>query len=358
MNSKYHLLTSSHFRIYNAWKARLRFSLTKISNMNKLNQKASKAFSLIELSIVILIIGIIVAGITQSSRLVRQSKLKSSQNLTSSSPVASMKGVALWLETAQDESFPSSTDDESNLIQWNDSNPQTSSKLFAIPAAGITTSGSTAIKYDTDGINGLPSVKFDGTNTTAGILSISTSSTTATPSPVTTTADPSNANAFTAFMVYKLDSSAVSGATDYAVLYNGVLDTNGWGYYRDNGASNKRTFRIAPNKSVASTAVLGNQEIATVTYSGSTTKIANLYINGGSNFVTIADNTVVGNNAQSTAVTLLTPATNMFIGGATSATKAWKGLISEVIIFEGVLKNQDLKDVAGYLSKKYGISLQ
>jgi prepilin-type N-terminal cleavage/methylation domain-containing protein len=326
--------------------------------MKKLNSKASKAFSLIELSIVILIIGIIVAGITQSSRLVRQSKLKSSQNLTSNSPVGSIKSVALWLETTQDESFPSAIDDEGNLLQWNDSNPQTSSKLFAIPAAGITTSGSTAIKYDTDGINGLPSVKFDGTSTTAGILSISTSSTTATPSPVTTIADPSNPNAFTAFMVYKLDNSALAGVVDYTVLYNGVFGTDGWGYYRDNAATNKRTFRISPTKLVASTALLASQEIATVTYSGSTTKIANLYINGGSNFTTIADNAVVGNNAQSTAVTLVTPATNMFIGGATSGTKAWKGLISEVIIFEGVLKNQDLKDVANYLSKKYGISLQ
>lgn len=36
-----------------------------------------KAFSLIELSIVILIIGILVTGVTQSSRLVRQMKIAS-----------------------------------------------------------------------------------------------------------------------------------------------------------------------------------------------------------------------------------------------------------------------------------------
>jgi prepilin-type N-terminal cleavage/methylation domain-containing protein len=322
--------------------------------MNKLNSKASKAFSLIELSIVILIIGIIVAGITQSSRLVRQSKLKSAQNLTSSSPVASIRSVALWLETAQEASLPSALDDGANLLQWNDSNPQTLSKLFAVPAAGVTTSGAASITYENDGINGLPSIKFNGTNTTAGILSISTSSATLTPSPVTTNADSANPNAFTAFMVYKLDDSALSVAADYAVLYNGVLATDGWGYYRDNSATNKRTFRISPSQLVASTALLASQEIATITYSGSTTKIANLYINGGSNFAT----TFVGNNAQLTAVTLVAPTSNMFIGGTTSTTKAWKGLISEIIIFDTVLKNQDLKDVASYLSKKYSISLQ
>jgi hypothetical protein len=48
----------------------------------------------------------------------------------------------------------------------------------------------------------------------------------------------------------------------------------------------------------------------------------------------------------------------MTIGGLTTSTNPWKGLISEIIIFDSVLKNQDLKDVASYLSKKYGISLQ
>jgi prepilin-type N-terminal cleavage/methylation domain-containing protein len=333
--------------------------------MNKRKSKTSTAFSLIELSIVILIVGIIVAGITQGSRLIRNSKLKSAQNLTTSSPVAGIRGISLWLESTQDTSFPESLDDEASLLQWNDSNPQASpSKLFAVPASGVTTSGSTAIKYDSDGINGLPSIRFNGTNTTAGILSLSTSSTTLTPSPVATTADPNNANAFTAFMVYKLDDTA-SGA-DYTVLYNGVAASNGWGYFRDSAVTNKRTIQIGTTKALATTSLLTNPEIATITYSGYNasssnpgTKTTYLYINGG--FVTIADNTVSGNNGQATgalATTVVTPTTNLFIGGTTSTTKAWKGLISEIIIFDTVLKNQDLKDVASYLGKKYSIPLQ
>ncbi len=332
--------------------------------MNKRKSKTSTAFSLIELSIVILIVGIIVAGITQGSRLVRNSKLKSAQNLTASSPVAGIRSVSLWLESTQDTSFPESLDDEASLLQWNDSNPQAPSKLFAVPAAGVTTSGSTAIKYDSDGINGLPSIKFNGTNTTAGILSLSTSSTTLTPSPIATTADPNNANAFTAFMVYKLDESA-SGA-DYTVLYNGTAASDGWGYFRDSAVANKRTIQIGTTKALATTSILTNPEIATITYSGYNasssnpgTKTTYLYINGG--FVTIADNTISGNNGQRTgasATTVVAPTANLFIGGTTSATKAWKGLISEIIIFDVVLKNQDLKDVASYLGKKYSIPLQ
>jgi prepilin-type N-terminal cleavage/methylation domain-containing protein len=331
-------------------------------NMNKQKSKASTAFSLIELSIVILIVGIIVAGVTQSSRLVRQSKLKSAQSLTQSSPVNGIRSISVWFETTQDASFPSSLDDEGAITQWNDTNPQTQSRLYAVPAANATTPSSTSsssIVYDVEGINGLPSIKFDGTVSTAGILAVSTVPATASPyitkSPVTTLSDPNAPNAFTAFMVYKLDSPAAS--TDYTVLYNGTSGTNGWGYYRDSGASNVRTAVVGattPYK-VAGTTLPTTQEIATITYSGynssnaTGTKTTNLYINGGTNFTT------TNATGSTTAITL--PATEMYIGGITSATKTWKGYISEVIIFDVVLKTQDLKDVATYLSKKYNIPL-
>jgi len=40
------------------------------------------AFSLIELSIVVLIVGILIAGVTQGSRLIRESKVKTARTLT------------------------------------------------------------------------------------------------------------------------------------------------------------------------------------------------------------------------------------------------------------------------------------
>lgn len=55
--------------------------------------KFQKAFSLIELSIVILIIGILVAGVTQSSRLVKQIRLASIKSMTLSSPVSSIMTI-------------------------------------------------------------------------------------------------------------------------------------------------------------------------------------------------------------------------------------------------------------------------
>jgi len=49
-----------------------------------------KAFSIIEISEAILVIGILVAGFTKASRLVGESSLRMARNLTTSSRVASL----------------------------------------------------------------------------------------------------------------------------------------------------------------------------------------------------------------------------------------------------------------------------
>jgi type II secretory pathway pseudopilin PulG len=77
--------------------------------MTNSKNKKLLAFSLIELSIVVLIIGILIAGITQGSRLIQQSKIKTAQNQTTNSPVNSIPDLNLWLETTLDGSVISAT---------------------------------------------------------------------------------------------------------------------------------------------------------------------------------------------------------------------------------------------------------
>ncbi len=61
--------------------------------MKKITQKA---FSLIELSIVILVVGILITGVIQGSNMVKKSQLQSARNLTTSSPVSGIKDLMLW----------------------------------------------------------------------------------------------------------------------------------------------------------------------------------------------------------------------------------------------------------------------
>lgn len=128
------------------------------SKILKRHQKLAKAFSLIELSIVILIIGILVAGVTQSSRLVKRIRLLTAQNITNSSPVPTIKDLALWYEATLEKSFNDAEEqDLGELTMWYDNNPQATYKLNAFPPLT-----NNRPKFIENGINGLPSVRLAG----------------------------------------------------------------------------------------------------------------------------------------------------------------------------------------------------
>jgi len=70
-----------------------------------MNSKIKTAFSLIELSIVILIIGILVAGVTQSSRLVRAIKLQTARSITNSSSITAQNTIAKSLIVSYNSAY-------------------------------------------------------------------------------------------------------------------------------------------------------------------------------------------------------------------------------------------------------------
>jgi prepilin-type N-terminal cleavage/methylation domain-containing protein len=118
-----------------------------------------KAFSLIELSIVILIIGILVAGVTSSSRLIARMKVITAQNLTRNSPISSIKDLSFWYETSLDKSFNDTEEtDNSFVTSWYDNN-QTSLTKFNMTSPASTNNQP---KYIESAVNGLPAIRFDG----------------------------------------------------------------------------------------------------------------------------------------------------------------------------------------------------
>lgn len=118
-----------------------------------------KAFSLIELSVVILIIGILVAGVTSSSRLVKRMKILTAQNLTTSAPVSTIKDLIFWYETSLEKSFnDNEKQDNSFLTAWYDISPQNVDKVNIFAPASVNNQP----KFSDNIINGLPGVRFDG----------------------------------------------------------------------------------------------------------------------------------------------------------------------------------------------------
>jgi prepilin-type N-terminal cleavage/methylation domain-containing protein len=133
-----------------------------------LNNK--KAFSLIELSIVILIIGILVAGVTQGSRLISAMKLETARALTQSSPVNSIKGLFSWVETTGIDTIDVSNPDDNQVVTtWNDINPQV---INSESNSFIQNSATFQPIYRTGIFNDLPAIRFDGGNDFMEISSV------------------------------------------------------------------------------------------------------------------------------------------------------------------------------------------
>lgn len=295
-----------------------------------------RAFSLIELSVVILIIGILIAGVTQSSRLISAMKLASAKSLTQSAPVNSIRNLVFWFEPTLEESFPATlvTDDDAQITQWNDINPQSSQKYYAVKST------SSEVVYKNQGINGIPSISFSGASSANGFFKLS---------PTTSVLDAINLNfvdnKFTIFIVSKLATSGDS--INRFLFYNGDPSFDGYGYFRS--STNTRAILFGGLYVGESTAasITTDPEVLSLTYAGND-GIMSLYINGATEAI-----------ADFTGRTMVMPLTTYFAIGGNSGNIAenFNGLISEVIIFERLLKTEERQAVERYLGKKYAIQV-
>ncbi len=286
-----------------------------------------KAFSLIELSIVILVIGILVAGITQSSRMINAFRLTNARSLTQNSPVHSIPGILFWLETSLENSFiTAQSDDGQYVTEWHDINQQTITKFNFTRV-----SSNDSIVFKGDAINNIPSLYFKGISTTGAHLETSAISL------------PSNNN-FTLFLVFK--SEDANSSTSRIAFYYGNTAANGFGYLKGaavNPGERMVLFGGSAYNRTSNSDSTTNPEIISLTYKGTTSA---LYVNGSSR--TLYD---VGS--------MKTPSSTYFpsIGAAYDNNEPWQGYISEVILFDHALKNSERQDIEKYLGKKYSINV-
>lgn len=127
--------------------------------MPKVNRSA---FTLIELSIVLIIIGLLASGVIAGKLLIDKAKLASARAATKSSVVPQIENLVLWLDAASEESL---RDNNDNIIEndgvdvktWSNINPQRGSKNDATQ-----TDPDDQPTYRTSAFNGLPTLEFDG----------------------------------------------------------------------------------------------------------------------------------------------------------------------------------------------------
>jgi prepilin-type N-terminal cleavage/methylation domain-containing protein len=287
-----------------------------------------KAFSLIEISVVIVVIGILIAGISSGIELYDDYKLKVAQNLTKNSRVARIKDLELWFETTSENSLATGTTsftekpnptDQDRIGRWNDINPN----IIATAKNNATQAASdNQPKYIRNGTNGLPALKFDGSNDRLfynGNFLIGSD--------------------YTIFVVEARESS--KGDNYFLIGTSGDPYSDLTLGYKEDAIIRHDHFYANINKSISTYSSVINR-IHSFTFGTAFGKF--MYQNGGG---------LVSNGGASNKNPLVSYP-NSAIGGGFSY---YQGLISEIIFYTRALSDKERQEVETYLSKKWGIKL-
>ena len=121
-------------------------------------RKNRKGFSLIEISVVILIIGVLIAGISQASDMIDDAALKGARTASKGSRVSRIKDLVLWLDATSDGASLTALNkqavDLDTVTQLKDLNPRSSDKLTLTGAS----------TFSSNKVSGLPALALNGTS--------------------------------------------------------------------------------------------------------------------------------------------------------------------------------------------------
>lgn len=285
--------------------------------------KKLQAFSMVELSIVILVIGIVIAGIASGSILLAKVRLSNAKTLTQSSPVSAIENLVGWWEPTLDESFEAQEAEHGNTISvWHDINPQTANKKDATQTSSTSQRPTYAIDSNLD----LPMLSFynDYLSLPDGTV-------------------PYGNSPYTVFLVSKVSQSCTCG----------VL---GSGAYSSGGTNKTNAFRYAStyfrhywwgnDMDVYGSGELSNYNVLrifTITYDNTSGVGRKFYING----TLSGTKTSTSRNSTASSNTI----------GVTKGSEYLRGSIAEIIIFDRDLDDDERESIESYLGQKWDIDV-
>jgi len=266
------------------------------------------AFSLIELSIVILVISILVVGTTQGYNLVRSAQISNARGITAKSPISQMLGLLAWYETSLKESFnESQIKDEASISVWKDTSPNSilngNNKLE-------TASPSSNISYIRSGINKIPAVRFSGSSK----LSLANFN-----------QGPSSQATF--FLVIKPNYNP--DTTNYKTIFDGNSADFSFSIKNNNGSTyDGLKIKTATDPALGSSTGFSNsKEYAIAVYfNGSSSKV----------FINSTNSSSDINNSSGTNQLI-----GMTLGTDRTGSNGFSGFISEIVVFNRVIKTSE-----------------
>jgi prepilin-type N-terminal cleavage/methylation domain-containing protein len=325
--------------------------MKKASKMKKtIINKKHKAFTIFEMSIVILIVGIIAAGISQGYSLHYKYTLTTARSLSKSASLSGMPGLVLWLDASAENSLTNVSNSfkvkNNDFVKtWIDQNPQfDANNRFTFTQKG----SSEGPIFIEKGINNLPTLYFDFASSAGDGLYLPFS-------PIL------NPTEFTIFIVTKPiqntgDWESLIASKD-AVTSPGFM---GFNLYKNNASElfefwtgNSASWDVTQD---AATFSFNTPYILSMTRGGvATTDNSILYKNGSQ--VAITSDAAFSPNNSRTEETATFCIGNSPGSSTCSGTQYYDGYISEIIMYNRALLDKERQDVEKYLSQKYKINL-
>lgn len=286
-----------------------------------------------EISVVILLIGLLIAGISKGTDMIGDFRIQTARNLTKSAPMVRMEGMTLWLETTSAESFDENIDisdsTKNKVALWKDINPQSKTRMDFTQSTDVQ---KPALIKDPV-MNGLPVILFDGTNDYLLRDNVLGS-------------DFAQSDQITAFVALKFPVTQNTTILVWQPSPDGNNRFNihpQWGdgrTYFDFGDVSDGSGRLASNVSEA-TPYVNKAAILTVIRKPTN---GNIRVNGYKFF---------GTNSSLTKIFDITQSTTFYIGGS----PYFGGAVGEIIIFNRGLKDGEVTSIEKYLAQKWGVKL-
>jgi prepilin-type N-terminal cleavage/methylation domain-containing protein len=315
--------------------------------------KPNKGFSLIEISIVILIIALLIYGISTGIDLYRDAKISTAKNLTTKSPVSRISELSLWLEASDSQKIEcygatKTCTDNGKIKIWFDINPTAIDKINV----GRNNDGTGAPTYVEDGINDLPAINFNQDN----YQYLSNLEVTNPSSPPII----KNKTDYTMIAVWRpikknpynsgWPQHLISQGSTYSLIWNTYGNLSGsltyspsnnlgfWGYY------NTWSANIIKNESAVNASIMIIEADAS---------------NASNSKISLYNNSLTASSGSFAKTSIGTCEFNLgvFACRKTSSTH-FHGLMSEVIVFSRAITNYEAKNIMKYLSQKWSIPLE
>jgi hypothetical protein len=274
--------------------------------MQKIYQKA---FTLVEISIILVIIGLMAYGIMSGNTIINRARVIKMRDQTKSfSSLSFNKDLVFWIESSMPKAYEIS---DGGVITVNDRAvfDGASNDAVAPSSAGSPT-------YTEDVINSLPAFYFDGSSDYLSVNTVSFYS-----------------QLFhTVFFVILADSAASSDAI----------------YGFNNGSSDIEVME-ANSSSITVTTSGGSTTLYSGTVGGNA--VVGAFTTNGSTFTFYKD----GTSSYNSANTSLPAYSNAFYVGRETGGDYFKGYIGEILIYQKALSSSERQEVEEYLMGKWKI---